>query len=663
MRRLPTIILLFFLVCGSLWAEPEQGSLKIELKDTLNHTVLRDVPCKLQIQALTHQGIVDPSFEDEVELSAGHPLATERGNYQQTVRVKLDHGQFEGELRLRASGKLVATAGSMKADTEVRVLPGWVSLLPPLLAIVLALTVRQVLLALLAGIWLGGALLSGGVFSGYQRLLDTFLVGSLADKSHAFILLFTMTLGGLVALVSRSGGMLGMVDFISRYARGPRSSQAATWFMGVAIFFDDYANTLLVGNTMRPLTDKFKVSREKLAYLVDSTAAPISSVAIISTWIGYEMSLISGSFEALGIDKNVYQVFLESIVYRYYATFTLAFVLAVAWLGRDFGPMLTAERRAALEGKLLRDGATPLADPEGEHELPESSSRNPWNAIVPIGFVLFATLAGLAYTGMEELAWKFPAALEGGMAQRLGIVIGKSDSYKALLWAATAGGLLSAVMILAQKLMTLQETLDVYLKGVLHMASACIVLVLAWCIGDVCEHLFTGGYLVEITRDSLSARMLPLVTFILSAGVAFSTGTSWATMAIVMPIAIRLAQELTLIDGFTGELGWSLMVGSIAGVLAGATFGDHCSPISDTTIMSSMASACDHIDHVRTQIPYALTTAAIACAVGAIPGGWGVNPWMLNLVGIALCFAVVYVIGKNPRTDSIVNSETKKDEI
>lgn len=633
----------WLLVFALLLTLPTFAQTRLQLEAPL--TVLKGVEFKVKVVALTAEGHRDAHFNGPVTLSAvGGQLALTRNEYRTDLPLELEHGVFEGRLRLDRTGSVEIQAGEEKAT--VRVIAGWLSLLPPLMAIVLALTVRQVLLSLLSGIWLGATILQGGLFAGYQSTLDHFLVKSLANEDHVYILLFTLLLGGLVSLISRSGGMLGMVDWIARYAKGYRSSQVATWFMGVAIFFDDYANTLLVGNTMRPLTDRFKISREKLSYLVDSTAAPISSVAVISTWIGYEMSLIQSSFENLGIEKNIYEVFLESIVYRYYATFTLVFVLAIAWLGRDFGPMYKAERRAFLTGELIRDGATPLADPDEEHDFGEDSSRNPWNAIIPVGVVLLGTLVGLYATGMQELGGQLP---EQGWLKNLGLIFGKSNSFKALLWAAAAGGIVAFVTALIQKALTLEEAVEVYVRGVLHMANACIVLVLAWAIGNVCTELYTAGFLVESTRDFLSARMLPLLTFLISAAVAFATGTSWGTMAIVMPIAIELGHSLPGVTGLSPELSWSILVGTIAGVLAGSTFGDHCSPISDTTIMSSMASASDHVDHVRTQIPYALTTAFLACLIGAVPGGWGVNPWLLNLVGIVACVAVVRVLGRPAR--------------
>lgn len=573
-------------------------------------------------------------------------------NSKQAVSEKKQNGELElepfakTELEFRATEGASAWGLSFQEDEERspvsvdgRAIPGWLSLIPPLVAIGLALATKQVLISLIAGIFSGAFLIKNGLFGAFSSTLDTYLINAVIENDHSFILFFTMALGGMVSLISASGGMQGVVDILSRAAKTPASTQLVTWLMGIAIFFDDYANTLLVGQTMKPVTDKQRISREKLAYLVDSTAAPIASVALISTWIGYEISLIDDGFKAIGLDRNVYIVFLESIGHRFYAILALAFVFAIAYFHRDFGPMLKAERRAWRDGSVKEEDIT-----ESDVEQQEVTwGRSAWDAVLPVGLVLFGTIAALVYTGLAELG-QYPD--EGGLVRNLGTLVSSGNSYKALLWAATGGGLLSAVLAKVRYRVSLEKITDVYLKGVTHMMSACIVLVLAWAIGDVCKDLLTGPFLVEISSGNLSPNFLPTVTFLLSAAVAFSTGTSWGTMAIVMPLAIRLAWQLPSQQGMDSGAVEVILVSTIAGVLAGATFGDHCSPISDTTIMSSMASGCNHIDHVRTQIPYALVTAAIAIFLGTIPAAYGVNPWMLNIVGIIACFAVVRIVGK-----------------
>ena len=641
-QNVSIVSLLWLILSVTSWAAP------VEI-ETAPGVVLRGVPFKVKVK--------NTGLKPHTVTWSSNTLQAYRG---QSTSVEINPGK-SSELSLTTLGESdpkwdlsLSTEGESVSD-EGRIVSGWWSLLPPVIAIGLALATRQVLIALLFGIFSGAVLLYNGVFAAFCKTLDTFLVESIHNEDHAFILLFTMSLGGMVSLVSASGGMQGMVEKMSRYATTPATTQLATWFMGIAIFFDDYANTLLVGQTMKPVTDKHNISREKLAYLVDSTAAPIASIALISTWIGYEMSLISDSFAELGITKNVYTVFIDSILHRYYAIFALVFVFAIALFHRDFGPMLKAERRA-LSGKLQADREDSKLD-----GLPEVTwGRSIWDAVIPVSVVLFGTIIGLFITGNESLIaketfadgemWKWlnsGASEDQTFTQRLGTLVSSGNSYKALLWSAAGSGIISAFISKIRYKVSLEKITEVYLKGVSHMMSACIVLVLAWAIGATCEALQTGPFLVELCRGILSSQLLPLITFLLASTVAFSTGSSWGTMAIVMPLAIRLSYELPKEGaGLPEDLASTIMIATIASVLAGATFGDHCSPISDTTIMSSMASGCNHIDHVRTQIPYALVTAALSIVLGTLPAAYGVNPWLLNVVGMVACVLVVRFVGK-----------------
>lgn len=630
-------VVLLWLMCLLAMASPVWAdSLVLEKPPTV---VLKEVPYSIEIKNTGH-------VEHAVEWLAGNTKSDsqDRGEFSlkpgesKTLTFQTNSGAGNWSVDFSDST-------GAKVNASGTAWPGWVSLIPPIVAIGLALATKQVLVALMLGIFSGAWLLKGYLFGAFAMTLDTFLIESITDKDHAFILLFTMALGGMVSLVSASGGMQGMVDKMSRFARTPSSSQFVTWLMGIAIFFDDYANTLLVGQTMKPLTDRQKISREKLAYLVDSTAAPIASIALISTWIGYEMSLIEDGFKALSIDRNVYTVFLQSIVHRYYAVFALFFVLAVALMHRDFGPMLKAERRALLEApEEESDDAKALAA-----GITTTWGRSAWDAVLPVGVVLVGTIAGLVYTGLASLG-KYPDT--GSWVKNVGELISAGNSFEALLWAAAAGGLVSALIVKLRYKVSIEKITDVYTQGVTHMMGACIVLVLAWAIGDVCGRLYTGPYLVELSSGFLSPHFLPTVTFLLSAAVAFSTGTSWGTMAIVMPLAIRLAVELPQQGGFAAESAEVILISTIAGVLAGSTFGDHCSPISDTTIMSSLASGCSHIAHVYTQIPYAVVTAGLAIVLGSLPAAYGVNPWLLNIVGIGACFLIVRIVGKPVQEDA-----------
>ena len=555
------------------------------------------------------------------------------------------------DLQISGSGKttLLLKTGDIEIRSDTFVLPAWLSILPPLLAIALALITRQVILALFFGIWLGvGFIYQFNFFYGFLHTLDEYVVKALADGERISILLFSLVLGGMVGVISRSGGTQGIVEYLSRYANSARRGQLATWAMGVLIFFDDYANTLIVGNTMRPLADKLKISREKLSYLVDSTAAPVANIAIISTWIGYEISLINQSFESMGIEQNAYITFIKTIPYNFYPVYALVFGFLIAFLQRDFGGMLTAERRARSTGQVLRNNAAPLADLTSSEIMADENVPKRWyNAFIPIFAVIFAVSAGLVYTGYRHLLASGTSLTGKGFIQQISLIIGNADSFTVLIWASFFGSICAIILAVAQRILSLQDALDAWVRGIRSMMMAAIILTAAWSIGMVCQDLYTADYVIHLTRNFLSPDWLPLITFVTAGVVAFATGTSWGTMAILMPIAIPLAvkfpAEFSNISDAQAQI---LMLSTTASVLAGATFGDHCSPISDTTIMSSMASGADHIDHVRTQLPYALVTGLAAIFFGYIPVGMGWASWWILFPGFAAIFLIIRFAGK-----------------
>jgi len=536
-------------------------------------------------------------------------------------------------------------AGSFRED--IHAVPAWFSILPPLVAIAFALVFRQVVLALLSGIWLGNFFLEGyRPLSALLRIADRDVIRTLSDPSqgsdHVSIVVFTLMLGGMVGIMYRMGGMQGIVDRVSRLATTPRRGQLAGWIMGVAIFFDDYANTLIVGNSLRPLTDRLRISREKLSYIVDSTAAPVTSIAVITSWIGFQVSLIGQSFDSLGVDRNPFTAFVAAIPYCYYSILAVLLVLLVALMNRDFGPMLAAERRARSTGKTAADGAVLLSNIDAESATPGPRARPRWvNGLVPILVVVGVAFAGLVVTGRAALAARGET---GGMLDALK----EADSFVALLWCSTAGCLASAILALGQRLLTLTETIAAWMNGIRSMLIAIVILVLAWCIGSVCSQLHTADYLVHALSGVLDPRFLPLVVFLVAMGISFSTGTSWGTMSILTPIVVPLAFGAARTAGISGSAFETILGASIGAILTGAVFGDHCSPISDTTIMSSMASSCDHVDHVRTQLPYALAAAAAAVIFGYVPAAFGVPGAVSLALGAAALAAAVRLFGRSP---------------
>jgi Na+/H+ antiporter NhaC len=546
----------------------------------------------------------------------------------------------------------IAFAGAPETSqsVHVRTVPGWLTLLPPLLAIVLALLFHQVVPALVAGIWIGAWIYYGGPFVAVLRLIDQYVVMALADSDHVSIVVFSLLLGGMVGIVSRSGGTYGLVDALRPYATNSRRGQLVTWLLGILVFFDDYANTLLVGNTMRPVTDRLKVSREKLAYIVDSTAAPVASIALVSTWIGYEVSLIGDSLKQIGSDTDAYTFFLKSLPYNFYPILALVFGLLVASTMRDFGSMLRAERRA-LGGKVLSDVAVPLSDFDNEALTPPTDKPLRWyNAVVPVLVVLVVTFGALWLTGRASLVAEgdslgttpfFGLGFEG-----LGGVFGAGDSFKALLWASFCGCVVALGMARAQGILSLGEGLAAWTNGMKSMTMAIVILILAWSIADVCSDLNTSGFMVATLSDHVDPRVVPAIVFVLAAITAFSTGTSWGTMGILIPLAVPTAHGVAAAAGYSTGHGEAILLCSVSAVLAGAIFGDHCSPISDTTVLSSMASGCDHVDHVRTQLPYAAVVGIVGILVGYIPAGFGLSPLICIPIGVVTLFALLRWLGK-----------------
>jgi len=526
---------------------------------------------------------------------------------------------------------------------------GFWSLVPPIIAIVLAFKTKQVLPSLFAAVFVGATIIAGGnIFVGFSETVTGYIRGSVASSWNAGIIVFDMGLGGMIGIISAAGAAKAIADWLAKKATTAKSGMVATWAMGLLIFFDDYSNTLLVGNTMRPLTDKLKISREKLAFLTDSTAAPVASMALISTWIAYELGLLRDAFDAIGVEINTYSAFLNSIPFRFYSLIMLGFVLFIAFTGRDYGPMLRAERRARLEGKLYEDGATPLASDElTKMEVKEGVPHRVINAFLPILTVILTVMAGLYITGKTAVMAGENTALINAVNNSpfafttIRDVVGNADAPVALMWAAFLGSAVALGLVLFQKILTFEEAMKAWVDGAKSLTMAIFVLVMAWSIGSVCKDLGTAGYLVSLLEGKISAGVVPLVVFLLGCLIAFATGTSWGTTAILMPIAVPLVY--TLSGGDTG----TILYATIGAVFTGAVFGDHCSPISDTTIMSSMASASDHIDHVKTQIPYALTVALIAVVVGYLPAAIiGLNPFISLIIGYALAFCAVRFIGK-----------------
>lgn len=532
---------------------------------------------------------------------------------------------------------LASSPGSGSAAASLRVLPGWVSITPPMLAILIALLLRNVIPALLIGVWLGATALRSfspeGIFRGLLDGFETYVVDALADQDHAAIILFSLMIGGMVGIITRNGGMASIVRIIVSRAQSAMGGQLAVWGMGLMIFFDDYSNTLVVGNTARPVTDHLRISREKLAYIVDSTAAPVVCIALITTWIGYEVGLIGDALRTIpDLHEPPYTVFLKSIPYSFYPILAFLFVLAVALSGRDFGPMYKAEVRARQGRVLSHDDDVQTAEGDQLEPKPNVPLRAV-NAFVPLIVLIVSLIAGLYVTGEGDTLTE---------------IVGSANAYQAMLWASLLGAVTAAVMTMAQGILSGHETVNAWFDGVRAMLFAMIILVLAWSLSAITVELNTANYLVSVLAGTLSPPFVPAIVFLLSAVTAFTTGTSWGTLGILMPLVVPLTWAVLGANGIADAEHMHILYSAIACNLAGAVWGDHCSPISDTTVLSSMASGCNHIEHVRTQMPYALLVGAVAVGVGTIPGGYGFPPLLSILAAIGVLLFVLYRFGRRP---------------
>lgn len=537
---------------------------------------------------------------------------------------------------------------------------GWLCLLPPVLTIGWAIATRRVVPSLLAGIAAAVLIMlptpaayelaSGVEFSWYgylSAMLSQFLVAlteghlwaSFADSDHLRVFAFTTILSIQVALIHRSGGMLGIVRWAAPLAKTRRGGQVLTWLLGLVIFIDDYANTLLLGSTMRPVADRLKISREKLAFLVDSTAAPVTGLALVSTWVATEISYMQAGFEDAGIaiGNNTFGIFLATIPTRFYILYALIFVIACGLCCRDFGPMLRAEQAAA-------DGKSNLPP---EPKLKADSVPRPWNAVLPIVVTVAVAVWLLVLTGQAEIG---DSPLPDSLLQAWGQIIGNGNSYVALVYGSIAGLVVILGQVAWQRSLTSTDVRAASIDGFVHVLPALVILWLAWTLSNLTgkEHMQTGVYLASVVNAiDVWAGFMPTIVFLLASVIAFSTGTSWGTMGILMPIVIPVVYEmLRQQTGTAPDAAAPILTASIGSVLAGAIFGDHCSPISDTTILSSRSSGCDHIAHVRTQMPYALTIASVAVVFGTLPTGFGVSSWILLPLGTLAMIAILLIFGR-----------------
>ncbi|MEF8985473.1 MAG: Na+/H+ antiporter NhaC family protein, partial [Bacteroidales bacterium] len=426
---------------------------------TINPKDIRVEHTDIIVRNIEHEITLQFRSEEFREVYEGKKISLQVNG--QPVPVEITKGNATFSRKFTKETDFTINYQDFEYQTHINPIPLWFSIIPPLVAILFALIFKEVYSALFIGILLGtttiyahqGAGIFSAFFKGIFAIPDTYVLQSLGNEEHLSIIVFSMLIGGMVGIITKNGGMKGVVKILSKYAKSARSGQFVTWLLGMAIFFDDYANTLVVGNTMRPVTDRLKISREKLAYIVDSTAAPIAAIAFVTTWIGAELSYIQDGINTLGLDQSPYNVFINSLAYSFYPIFALIFILMLTYKGRDFGPMFRAEQRART-GKIIRDDEKNNNSQENEIDIPEHIKPRAYNAVIPVAIVIFGTFIGLLYTGWDPQIWGDP---ELTFSKKISVIIGNSDSFKALLWSSILGVIIALVLTITKKLLNLKK--------------------------------------------------------------------------------------------------------------------------------------------------------------------------------------------------------------
>ena len=525
------------------------------------------------------------------------------------------------------------------SDAETLV---WYSIIPPLLAVTLAILTTRLLpsLSIAVGVgivlsWYQQGAVPIGFFTEIVWFVRAVSIGNEGvDLFNFWVVLFVCLIMAMISVVVASGGIGGVVVWLAQFAKGPRSSQFITGLMGIVIFIGDYSNAMLVGPTMRPLTDHHRVSREKLAFLVDSTSAPIAGLAFVSTWIGYEVGLFEDIAKTIGLERDGYSMFFDALSFRFYCILTIIFVIVNAISGRDYGAMHKAETRSRTTGNVAAPDAKALGHTTSFTSLPNAVTQ-PFSAVLPL-LTLFSLLLGGFWidgegTGsiLSLTAWRD--------------ALSKADNVKILACAAASAFVVSIVCARWLSKLRFSDIVPVVWNGVKGSLTPLGILLLAWGLKASCDRLMTGQFLATMLSDIVSPLWFPVFVFICASVTSFATGTSWGTMAILIPTAIPVAFSLD--NGIYG-LTTILCLGA---VLDGAIFGDHCSPLSDTTILSSIASSCDPLHHVRTQLPYSLTVAVIALFCGYLPAALGISSAIGIGSGTGLIVLLFFGVARQPK--------------
>ncbi len=619
--------------------------------------VLTDVPVRrIVIRAYDAAGNPDPTYNEQplitgIRLALPQSDDAKLGPFHNGV-LELTTDAHESRKVYISEPEIVVDGGDRKsASLSVPRTFRWFALVPAAVALALCLWPRNFVLAMFVAIWSGLAILDGGnLFNAFVQTIDSFVSFDGEQKgtlggAHLSILAVMLFFGSLFAVLTAGGGLSALTDRLALRVDTRERGQVAMLLFGIFTFLDDYAHTLIVGKTLRPLSDRLKISREKFAFLVDTTAVPVVALAVVSTWIAAERGTLRAVFDELGIAGNPTAALLASLPYCFYPILMLTFAALVIFLGHDFGPMLRAEGRAATQGHLSRpDLSDPAVLPPVEPDPPGGAKRVR-NALIPLGLLFALAGVGLWWTGRSELL-----AQAGDRAGEPGLLdaLEHANATRVMLFSAFLASVAAVALAVWSRSLSLQQGLSAWVSGLQRMVPAALILVLSWSFQRVCDadHLNTAGFLAEIGQPRVTLEWVPLVAFVTVGLMTAVLGSTWAALAMALPTYLSVTHAL-LVDLNEPDATHPFFLATIGAVIGGVVFGRHCSPISDTTIFASASSSCSHLDHVFTQLPYALCVGGVVVLFGYAPVAYGYSPVAL-LPAATLVLILLLQFGGRP---------------
>lgn len=640
--------------------------------------LLTQTPIKMQFSLsgyLSQTVNFTVNISDSSGVKCANPFSNSRsGQFADNDFLMVDAGSTLGELAIHAQAHGQGYRSFTKT-CNVFVVPGWCCVLPFFITVCVAIYSKNVLVAMFTGLYFGALILSHyNPFAAFLRVGDTFLFLALKNANLG-MLLFTFFMSGMIGVVNKSDGFRALAARLNVFVQSSRGAQLATLFAGLLIFFDDYSNTLIIGPSLLPVTDAARVSREKLAFLVDSTSASITSMVLLSTWIGFELSIMGKELTLANIQEEPVSVFVRSLSLRYYTILLVVFCTANILMLRDFGPMLVAEQRARRSAQKVyiaevqesdpssHDSTAPSADDAVSSEHPSASLQHTnadasiassaahasppdpalwYFAAIPI-LVMTVTMGfGIFFDGRSKIIEQDPDRSAGMMD-----ILSATDTSKVLIWSTLLASVSAIALCVSLKRLCLEDSVEAWVEGIRVVVPGLLILIFSWSMGEMSAHVHVGAFLTSFLGSSIPPSIFPALVFITGALISLATGSSWGTMSILFPMVVPVAAHMGgLVHGHPHPIAPDVVVASIAAILSGSIFGDHCSPISDTTVFAAITSSCDLMSHVKTQLPYAITIALVSLVCSLFTGLFGLHlSPLFILVGSVVCCLIIRFFG------------------